>query len=164
MVALKKRNLEGKIQEKARKREASRMKHIHEEGPLVKEILNKKPKFKLIEENYSKVTQDELQEKIDKMNEEKSNLKKPMDFEELKDFAAKFEIDKIKIQEDKKVGKVESESKTKKVADFYEELLSKFPKKSRKKPEGHEEDCECTLCADIDKIDYYEIEAQVKMI
>jgi outer membrane biogenesis lipoprotein LolB len=34
----------------------------------------------------------------------------------------------------------------------------------KKKPDGHPEDCECDQCADVDKIDYYEIEAQVKMI
>ena len=58
---------------------------------MVKEILSKKPKYKQIEENFSKLTQDELAAKRAKLAEEKKDLRKPMDFEELKEFGAKFE-------------------------------------------------------------------------
>ena len=63
------------------------------------------------------------------MNEEKKVMKKPMDFDELREFAVKFEQDRQKIQNDKKDDRDDLEQKNKKVADFYEQLLSKFPKK-----------------------------------
>ena len=90
-------------------------------------------------------------------------MKKPMDFDEIREFGIKVALDRENLKETKRA-EDETEIKKQQVAEFYGELLKKFPKKTKKKPEGHEEHCECEECANIDKIDYYEIEAQVKMI
>jgi MoxR-like ATPase len=45
-----------------------------------------------------------------------------MDFDEIKEFSAKFENDKLKILEDKKVQDDHEDEKNKKVAEFYEQL------------------------------------------
>ena len=65
-------------------------------------MLTKKPKYKLIEESYNKQLKDELDEKLAKVNEEKKFMKKPMDFDEIREFGIKVAQDRENLKETKR--------------------------------------------------------------
>lgn len=112
------------------------------DAPKIKEMLTKKPKYKLIEEEYNKKKDDELRAQIKKLNEDKKYMKQPMDFDEIKEFGLKVMQDRENLQETKREAD-NSDDKKAKIAEFYENLQKNFPKKTKRKPEGHPEDCEC---------------------